>query len=71
MRQDYIPATIRRRVAEAARYRCGYCRTQQAVIGIPLHIEHIIPLAAGGTSEENNLWLAQFATTTKVSKLTP
>jgi 5-methylcytosine-specific restriction endonuclease McrA len=54
MSRDYISATIRRRVAETARYRCGYCQTQQAVIGIPLHIEHIIPLAAGGSSNEDN-----------------
>jgi 5-methylcytosine-specific restriction endonuclease McrA len=54
----HIPAAVRRRVAEAARYRCGYCQTQQAVIGIPLHIEHIIPLAVGGSSIEDNLWLA-------------
>ena len=46
------------RVAEAARYRCGYCQMQQAVVGIPLHIEHIIPLAVGGTSGEDNLWLS-------------
>ena len=25
---------------------------------MPMHIEHIIPLAAGGNSEEDNLWLA-------------
>lgn len=23
-----------------------------------MHVEHIVPLAAGGSSEENNLWLA-------------
>jgi len=32
--------------------------TAGRVVGIPLHIEHIIPLAAGGTSNEDNLWLA-------------
>jgi hypothetical protein len=58
MSRFYISAAIRQRVAEMARYRCGYCQTQQVVIGIPLHIEHIIPLAAGGTSDEENLWLA-------------
>ncbi len=58
MSRDYIPTTVRHRVAEAAHYRCGYCQTQQAVVGIPLHIEHIIPLAAGGDSDEDNLWLA-------------
>ncbi len=25
---------------------------------MPMHVEHIIPLAAGGTSDEANLWLA-------------
>lgn len=25
---------------------------------MPLHIEYIIPLAAGGTNDEENLWLA-------------
>lgn len=25
---------------------------------MPMHLEHIIPLAAGGTSAEENLWLA-------------
>jgi hypothetical protein len=25
---------------------------------MPLHVEHIIPLAAGGKSDEENLWLA-------------
>lgn len=58
MSRTYIPQAIRERVAAEAQYRCGYCQTQQAVIGIPLHIEHIIPEAAGGSSEEENLWLA-------------
>lgn len=25
---------------------------------MPMHIEHIVPLAAGGSSAEDNLWLA-------------
>jgi 5-methylcytosine-specific restriction endonuclease McrA len=58
MSRAYIPEVVRRRVAETARHRCGYCQTQQRIVGIPLHIEHIIPLAAGGDSDENNLWLA-------------
>lgn len=58
MNRPYISAAIRQRVLEAARHRCGYCQTQQAVVGITLHIEHIIPLAASGSSEEDNLWVA-------------
>jgi len=52
MSQVYIPAEMRRRVAEEARYRCGYSLTLQAIIGMPLHIEHIIPLAACGLPQD-------------------
>jgi hypothetical protein len=53
-----ISANLRQRVSEAAHFRCGYCLTSQLVIGPLLEIDHIIPEAHGGTSEETNLWLA-------------
>ena len=53
-----IPRALRLRIERAARYRCGYCHTQSAAIGMPLEIDHLIPLSLGGTSEEENLWLA-------------
>lgn len=53
-----IPAHLRQRVSEAAHFRCGYCLTSQLVVGPLLEIDHIIPEAHGGTSEESNLWLA-------------
>lgn len=53
-----IRAKIRDRVAIQAAHRCGYCQTQEAVVGMPLQIEHLIPLAAGGRTTEDNLWLA-------------
>jgi hypothetical protein len=53
-----IPSTIRQHIAAAALQRCGYCQTQELVIGMPLEIEHIIPEALGGSSEIENLWLA-------------
>lgn len=58
MSRPYISAALRQRVAEAARNRCGYCQSLQVIVGYPLHIEHIIPQAAGGSSTEDNLWLA-------------
>ncbi len=58
MSRTHISEALRRRVAAAARLRCGYCQTLQVVVGYPLHIEHIIPEAAGGLSTEDNLWLA-------------
>jgi hypothetical protein len=54
----YISAALRQRVADAARHRCGYCLTVQKISGALMHIEHIIPLALGGASDETNLWLA-------------
>lgn len=54
----YVADVVRRRVAEAAGRQCGYCQTQETIVGYPLHIEHIRPISAGGASEEENLWLA-------------
>jgi len=53
-----ISKRLRRRVAEQARFRCGYCQTQEVVSGIPLTLEHIIPKVLGGDDVEANLWLS-------------
>lgn len=58
MSRPYISKEVRRRVAETALHRCGYCLTQEAVTGLPMEIDHIIPVGASGVSEEMNLWLA-------------
>lgn len=58
MSKTFIPAELRQRVVTTARRRCGYCLTSQTVVGFPMHIEHIIPEALGGSSAEENLWLA-------------
>ena len=58
MSQVYIPAELRRRVTEEGRSRCGYCLTSQTIVAVPMHIEHIVPLAAGGQTVPENLWLA-------------
>jgi 5-methylcytosine-specific restriction endonuclease McrA len=60
-----ISAALRQRVAEAARFRCGYCLTAQRIIGPLLEIDHLIPESRGGTSDEENLWLACHSTTEK------
>lgn len=38
--------------------RCGYCQTSSAITGETNTIDHIIPTALGGTSEEENLCVA-------------
>ncbi len=53
-----IPEAVRQRVRAQANNQCGYCHSlQKYVLGI-LEIEHIIPKAAGGSDNEDNLWLA-------------
>jgi HNH endonuclease len=53
-----ISEQVRARVRASAQDKCGYCQSlQKYVLGI-LEIEHIIPKAAGGSDEEENLWLA-------------
>jgi HNH endonuclease len=58
MPRDYIPAAIDRRVRDAAKNRCGYCLSPQHLVMARLEIEHVIPLARGGTSDESNPWLS-------------
>ena len=53
-----ISRKLREKIIQAAENRCGYCQTPQAIVPIPFEIEHILPKAAGGTDEEENLWLA-------------
>lgn len=58
MARPAIPRTLREKVAADAGLRCGYCQTPQLFTAMPMHVEHIVPLAAGGASTEDNLWLA-------------
>lgn len=58
MSVTYISAELRRRVSLQARLRCGYCLTQEKIVGTPMEIDHIIPEALGGQTIEDNLWLA-------------
>jgi hypothetical protein len=49
---------LRNRLRSQTGDRCGYCRSHQRYVLGLLEIEHIRPLARGGTSDEENLWLA-------------
>jgi 5-methylcytosine-specific restriction endonuclease McrA len=49
---------LRERVNATAGHRCGYCQSDEANTGIPMAVEHIVPLARGGKTEEANLWLS-------------
>lgn len=58
MSKQYISPEVRKRIAETAKFRCGYCLTSQHIVGRLLEIDHIIPESRGGTPDEDNLWLA-------------
>ena len=53
-----IPAKLRRLVLRRAAGRCAYCQLLQQGQEATFHIEHIIPVAAGGQTVAANLALA-------------
>jgi len=57
---EHISAELRREVAERAQRCCEYCRTQERFSCDPLTIDHIIPRAAGGPTQSDNLALSCF-----------
>lgn len=52
------PAALKRRLRQQARARCGYCLSSEALLGMMMEFEHLTPLAAGGQTVEENLWLS-------------
>jgi HNH endonuclease len=55
MSKAYIAKAVRKRVTTQSRHRCGYCLTQERVVGTPMEIDHVIPEALGGQTAEDNL----------------
>ncbi len=53
-----VPGSLRQRLRNAARDRCGYCLSAQRYMMSRLEIEHLIPRALGGNDGESNLWLS-------------
>lgn len=53
-----IPASLRRFVIQRASNRCEYCGLSQAGQVATFHIDHIIPVVAGGATASENLALA-------------
>src|SRR5262245_37763332 len=56
--QHKIPISLQRLISQQARHRCGYCLTSEVLIGMAMEYEHLIPIAIGGQSVEENLWLS-------------
>ena len=53
-----ISEALRIKIRQVAEQRCGYCLSRRGLVLGVLEIEHIVPLAKGGTDEEANLWLS-------------
>jgi len=53
-----IPAEVRRQVLHRAKNHCEYCGLSQAAQEAAFHVDHIIPVIAGGKPTLENLALA-------------
>lgn len=53
-----IKQALEQKIRRQAQERCGYCLSPQNLLPYKLEIEHLFPQALGGTSVEENLWLA-------------
>ncbi len=58
MPRPRLSPALRRQVEDESEHRCGYCRSEEDFMGASLTIDHIIPLANGGTNTYENLWAA-------------
>jgi hypothetical protein len=58
MSPPQLSESLRQRVREVARDRCGYCLSPQRLVMGTLEVEHLVPRAKGGSDEEENLWLS-------------
>ena len=52
-RRQKIPDKIRKQIEIAADHCCSYCRSP-LLAGAAMVVEHIVPLASGGTNELSN-----------------
>ena len=53
-----VPAQLRRQVVQRAQDRCEYCGLSQTSQEAVFHIDHVIPVNAGGETSFGNLALA-------------
>jgi len=56
--RDPLPAQLRFRILARDGFRCRYCGRPGNAPGVVLHVDHVVPVAAGGTTIEDNLLTA-------------
>jgi hypothetical protein len=58
MKRPRVSPQVRERIVALAKNRCGYCLSSGRISGVMLQLDHLVPFADGGSTEESNLWLA-------------
>ncbi|MCC7306126.1 MAG: HNH endonuclease [Acidobacteria bacterium] len=58
MSSSHIPIFLRKLVVKRAEDRCEYCRLSQKGQEATFHVDHVVPVAAGGETAAENLALA-------------
>jgi 5-methylcytosine-specific restriction endonuclease McrA len=53
--RDPLRAQLRFRVLERDGFRCRYCGRTASEPGVVLHVDHVVPVSAGGATREDNL----------------
>ena len=53
--RDPLPAGLRFRILVRDGFRCRYCGRSGDAPGVVLHVDHVVPVAAGGVTIEDNL----------------
>jgi len=54
----YISVELRKQLYADAGRHCGYCLSPERLTGMPLEVEHLWPVSAGGLTIRDNLWLS-------------
>jgi len=55
MTTRYISVKLQQQVRADAGRKCGYCLTPEPLMGTPLEIDHLVPIAADGLTARDNL----------------
>jgi hypothetical protein len=56
--RDPLPAQLRFRILARDGFRCRYCGRPGNAPGVVLHVDHVVPVVAGGATTEDNLLTA-------------
>ena len=66
-----IPQSLLILVSERYQNRCGYCQSQQQLMGVSLTIDHIIPQSLGGASTLLACWDCNLAKSDRLTVADP